>query len=401
MGFQGLRLFSRYDHSEISFKYVTTSIVNRCWGLTKNFNRCGRKGDWRLFCEEHQKQPLGWIIFLIFSVEAGSLTILDHIPYHSPLARNLKNSISLPGREIRMDKTGQDLELLVAGIEKQLLPKGFKVEPRQRVLNDNGEQVAELDIVISGPLGSSTVKWLLECRDRPSEGSAPVSWIEQLVARRERLGFDKVFAVSTTGFSKAAAQYAKSKGIVLRTVTRLTDIKDDFMLQGMMFNFEEVEFSGEGQLETDDPTDRRHVDLRRPMFKHPAESEFLHFPLFISRHPQTVHPMTDGSGLLLFVYDDWLDMQAGTERFRVHKIRIPFLLKRFQKESKALVAMIYSEEGKPIWLEGQFEADTPKGKVKAWVQIFTNPDGTSTAKFGYTDMPDGYFPDKIELYGRN
>lgn len=300
-----------------------------------------------------------------------------------------------------MDKTGQELEKLIAGIEAQMLPQGFKVEPRQRIVDDSGQQIAELDIVISGALGSSTVKWLLECRDRPSEGAAPAAWIEQLVGRRERFGFDKVFAVSTSGFSKAAVDFAKSKGIVMRTVSLLTDIKDDFRIRSMIYNFEELEFAGQGQLETENPNDKRTVDIRRPMFKRPDETEFLHFPVFVSRNPQTVHPLEDGSGRLLFQYDDWLDMLGGGQQFRVHKVRIPIRLNRFTKESKTLIATIYSEEGKVIWLEGQFEAETPKGKIKSRVQIFKDAAGQESAKFSFDEMPDGYFPDSITLYGWN
>jgi hypothetical protein len=359
-------------------------------------------GEWRFLCDEHRKQPLVLAFGLIFTVLAGTFTISDHISIPDVFKHKRPGQVQDDiGRKIRMDKSGKELEELISGIEAQMLPQGFKVEPRQRIVDDSGEQIAELDIVISGALGSSTVKWLLECRDRPSEGAAPASWIEQLVGRRERFGFDKVFAISTTGFSKAASDFAKAKGLVLRTVSRLTDIKDDFKLRGMVYQFEEVSFAGQGQLETDNPSDNRIVDIRRPMFKRPQEAEFLHFPVFVSRNPETVHSPTDGSGILLFQYDDWLDLLAGDQQYRVHKVRMPFRLNRFTKESKALVATIYSEEGKIIWLEGQFEADTPKGKVKSRVQIFTNADGTETAKFSYDEMPDGYFPNSITLYGSN
>src|SRR5207247_2538000 len=100
--------------------------------------------------------------------------------------------------------TGRPLEDLVRRIESYLAPEGFTVRMDQPVRNDAGEQIAELDILIEGPVGSSTVRWLIECRDRPASGAAPVSWIEQLVGRRTVHGFDKVFAVSTSGFSPAA-----------------------------------------------------------------------------------------------------------------------------------------------------------------------------------------------------
>ena len=117
---------------------------------------------------------------------------------------------------------GKRLEGLVALIEKLHLPSGFDVKTNKKVYNQQGIQIAEFDIEITGKLGTTDIVWLIECRDRPSEGPAPGSWIEQLVARRSRFGFSKVTAVSTTGFAKGAVAYAKEKGIEIREVKSLT-----------------------------------------------------------------------------------------------------------------------------------------------------------------------------------
>ena len=85
-----------------------------------------------------------------------------------------------------MRNSGEDLEKLVKLVEEILLPKGFTVTPRKRVFDEDGNQMAELDLLISGNLSTTQIDWLIECRDRPSEGAAPVSWIEQLVGRRDR-----------------------------------------------------------------------------------------------------------------------------------------------------------------------------------------------------------------------
>lgn len=79
-----------------------------------------------------------------------------------------------------MPTSGKALELIVKVVEDILLPKGFTVSVREKIFNEEGVQIAELDVIVSGKLGSSQVDWLIECRDRPTEGSAPVSWIEQL-----------------------------------------------------------------------------------------------------------------------------------------------------------------------------------------------------------------------------
>ncbi|MSV27225.1 MAG: hypothetical protein EXQ52_00530 [Bryobacterales bacterium] len=121
----------------------------------------------------------------------------------------------------RTSNDGKGLEDLVATIEGLLVPRGFRVERNDRVYSDDGVQIAELDIVIRGKVGSADFSWLMECRSRPSIGPAPESWIEQLVGRRQRFRFDKVTAVSTTGFASGAAEYAPSQGIDLRQLNEV------------------------------------------------------------------------------------------------------------------------------------------------------------------------------------
>lgn len=121
-----------------------------------------------------------------------------------------------------MASDGKQLEGLVTYVEKTLLPQGFDVKTNQRVFNDDGIQIAEFDIEIRGKVGSANIAWLIECRDRPGSGAAPGSWIEQLVGRRTRFQFNKVTAVSTTGFTVGAAEFAKEQGIELREVNSLS-----------------------------------------------------------------------------------------------------------------------------------------------------------------------------------
>lgn len=120
-----------------------------------------------------------------------------------------------------MSADGKQLEALVSYVEKAQLPEGYTVTTNQRVFNDEGIQIAEFDIEIRGKVGSTAFAWLIECRDRPSSGPAPGSWIEQLVGRRERFRFNKVTAVSTTGFATGAAEFGLAQGIELREVKAL------------------------------------------------------------------------------------------------------------------------------------------------------------------------------------
>ena len=117
---------------------------------------------------------------------------------------------------ITMKPDGKQLESLVAFVEEKLVPDGFSVSKNERIYNDVGIQIAEFDIEIHGKIGSTEISWLIECRDRPSSGPAPASWIEQLVGRRTRFKFNKVTAVSTTGFASGASEFALSEGIEIR-----------------------------------------------------------------------------------------------------------------------------------------------------------------------------------------
>lgn len=120
-----------------------------------------------------------------------------------------------------MAQDGKRLEALVAFVERTLIPQGFKVTTNDRVLNDEGLQIAEFDVVIEGAIGTGEFQWLIECRDRPSSGAAPGSWIEQLVGRRTRFKPSKVTAISTTGFAAGVHEFAQTQGIELREVKAL------------------------------------------------------------------------------------------------------------------------------------------------------------------------------------
>lgn len=118
---------------------------------------------------------------------------------------------------------GKKLEGLIAFVEKSLLAEEFEVKPNSKVYNEDGVQTAEFDVEIRGRVGTTDFSWLIECRDRPQSGSAPSSWIEQLVGRRIRFGFNKVIAVSTTGFAQGAIEFAAKEGIELREVKSLSE----------------------------------------------------------------------------------------------------------------------------------------------------------------------------------
>ncbi|HEY0957605.1 MAG TPA: restriction endonuclease [Roseateles sp.] len=117
-----------------------------------------------------------------------------------------------------MRNDGATLENLVSFVEKAMLQQGFELVRNERAYNSDGAQIGEFDLKVKGRVGTTDICWLIECRDRRSDGPQGGAWIEQLVGRRDRFGFNKVTAVSTTGFAAGAMDFAQQKGIELRTV---------------------------------------------------------------------------------------------------------------------------------------------------------------------------------------
>lgn len=117
-----------------------------------------------------------------------------------------------------MRNDGRALEELVEYVEKTLSNEGFQVEVNRTLHNEEGIQIAEFDVTVVGRFGSTEISWLIECRDRPSSGKAPGEWVYALSGKRDVHRFDKVTAVSTTGFSPAAVLAAETLDVELREI---------------------------------------------------------------------------------------------------------------------------------------------------------------------------------------
>jgi hypothetical protein len=125
--------------------------------------------------------------------------------------RSVRKGSTKPKRD------GKALENLVEAIERLAQPEGWCVEVRRKLYGKK-KQRAEFDIIVTGKAGTGEFKWLIECRDRPAEGAAPGAWILELSSKKSVNGFHKVTAVSTTGFSEGAIEYAEKLGVELRSV---------------------------------------------------------------------------------------------------------------------------------------------------------------------------------------
>jgi hypothetical protein len=288
---------------------------------------------------------------------------------------------------------GAQLEEVVEEIERALLPEGFKVDRRVHVLDpDTGKVIAELDIVIKGPLGSSTVEWLIECRDRPRDGPAPVEWIEQLAGRRARFKIDRIFAVSTTGFSGPAEKFARDAGIFLRTVRTIPDMAHDFNVTSL--SIRDYEFAPTDMVRVRGRVGRLLERGAYPTFRKLGGSQFLpmsEFVVDILRQRKAL-PEADGVETIEFDFDHRCHMRTPSgKELLIEGFRVPGKLHSRIVEARGLSATVYAEDKRVIGKQGQFEWETKGRLVIATVTI--------TGSSVRIDVPDDQLPAGTKVQG--
>ncbi len=82
---------------------------------------------------------------------------------------------------------------------------------------DNKKRKRQVDVTIR----RDGIVTHVECRAHSARQD--VKWIEELMGRRESLGADSMIAVSASGFTEGARKKAARYGIMLRTMSSLTD----------------------------------------------------------------------------------------------------------------------------------------------------------------------------------
>lgn len=89
------------------------------------------------------------------------------------------------------------------------------VRRESEIISDDGND-REIDIYVEIPTFAQVFKIAIECRDhgRPQD----IGWIDSLIGKTIDLKLDKVIAVSSSGYTKAAAKKAKKHKIDLLTL---------------------------------------------------------------------------------------------------------------------------------------------------------------------------------------
>jgi hypothetical protein len=292
-------------------------------------------------------------------------------------------------------KPGRELEDIVAAIEQAMVPGGFKVDIRKPIFNESGGQIAEFDIEISGKLGTIPVQLLIECRDRPSQGKQPASWIEQLVGRRDRFNFASVIAVSTTGFADPAIDYAKSAGIILRNVTRISEVSHDFELfgggheGGVEISYLRIAEGTAPRLFKAKPEQGFPGDdlgkLKRLMIRTDGREDFKEFPSCLLDHLQAENPRW--FSVPKADVEEFFPVKLGPVEVRlddgrvtsIDHITVNLVFRRIHFRGKTIRTWSYSDFNKRIGYYALYATQTPVGDFLHSVYFALNEDGTEKA----------------------
>lgn len=277
-----------------------------------------------------------------------------------------------------MTSDGRALERLVADLKALLLGTGFTVAGNDRVFDNEGNQLAEFDVTIEGRFGSTRFKWLIECRDRPSEGPAPGSWIQQLAGRRQQFDFDKIVAVSTTGFSPGATHAARELNVTLRTVISTTEISQQLGTIEFRMTRTRLSLKGDAKFgfarEEDFYTASSLGNIiKNPQIRYKGENAFLGLRDFI--HQDYVNrkdikdPENEECRELVFQADAPMELRVGTLIIPITHISVPMIVEYSFHPTTTVAIKSYGESGEVIGEEVSLTSETDDAIVKQTVLI--------------------------------
>lgn len=133
-----------------------------------------------------------------------------------------------------MPRIGRDLEILTKHVEAILGGQGLDIQSPEYFKDKNGKIIGEIDLTIRGKLGTTSIFVGIECRKRKYK--ADIGWIEQLIGRRHVFKFDKIVAVSSSGFTGPAINLADYERIDLIHFRDQSDLERKLYFKKLTLN---------------------------------------------------------------------------------------------------------------------------------------------------------------------
>lgn len=120
----------------------------------------------------------------------------------------------------KSNKPGKEFQDIIAEIQKQLSGDSVIKSP-DYIMGVITRIKREVDVSIRSKIGLYDFLTIIECRDH--ERPVNVTYIEQLISKRDDVKANKVIVISRNGFTQTANDLARIKGIDL---FRFSDSKD-------------------------------------------------------------------------------------------------------------------------------------------------------------------------------
>jgi Restriction endonuclease len=121
---------------------------------------------------------------------------------------------------MKVIRPGTSLEKVVERLENALGGHQSLVVKSPDHLSGKNGHLREVDVSVRGRLGATDILVVLECRDHRRRQS--VAWLEQLASKRDEVRADRIIAVSTSGYTRGARDYAAQHQILLRNVEEVS-----------------------------------------------------------------------------------------------------------------------------------------------------------------------------------
>lgn len=116
-----------------------------------------------------------------------------------------------------MPRRSNPFQKLVKWLHDSLAGPGVKVVESAEVYDHEAKKDIEVDVLIEFSKMGASYRACIECRDHKRDKGGP-SWIRELVTKRADCRFDKMVAVHSKGFTKAAIKVARKHNILALTL---------------------------------------------------------------------------------------------------------------------------------------------------------------------------------------
>lgn len=297
-----------------------------------------------------------------------------------------------------MPKSGRLLEVMVHRLQELLVHEGVIVTSPDKFCDKDGKVIGEIDVTLRFEFGGCEVVVGMECRDWPSANRRQgVGWIEAIKGKRDRLTVDKMIAVSTTGFTEPAVDFADSCGIDLWAVEDVSklDLHGWFEVLDLYWVDDSYEISGVVDFttipRTPPSTGRTAVFLRSA-----ASGELVPLKEYIQpeldRHFERlqVSPGNVQEVETTLEFGGPIEAVADQATFRIGKMTVPVKMRREVVPGKFLLNACRSlrddEDDEIVALAGRCQIETKDGIRVFVVSAKKNtPDGSLKAKFDFLD----------------